>query len=721
MADKRRRALDSYPKKASHWLTFLKVEMVPRGAVLIIFFVLVFIIFEQHKLVSALEKQNRLELEIVTVEHRIEGFRATSNEDALAPLQKSLSELYQKINDNFSLIIGSSYTPSVLTDDDFRRKHVNLTSESAHGTVEDTLLLIYTLVNSSPEKASSLINSGFSLVPMINAMQLEESELVLELSATKSQLILVAVFALITLIFHFALLHRTRNATNQKHDLTNYSTTQQETYEDDHTAQEKELLRLISHEFRAPISVIISALELIPNMESQRNKLIQQAEQSSYRLLSLTNNLTELLAVNIDDDLQLQRVDLISLLDECISPYSVQTKDKKVDLEMHCSHSVPNFVKSDPNAIAKVITNILDNAVKFTSSGLIDVSFTTLVNNKRIFFVAVIRDTGTGIDEETQQKMFDRFYKGNNTKSKRFPGAGIGLSVAKRALDMLGGTSNVKSSEGLGTEFEVFIPITPLEDDLTAVSVTSTAKFAIVDDLEISRLHIQSILTSQGYSSRTFSSGAELLNLHDDVLQFTAIIADLYMPGMTGLELIETLHAIYKNRMPPIIVLSATPDIANIVANNSANIYQSFVKPIDKYRFIDTLNSLAANRATAVVQAKKAHILVVEDEPINAEMVEYMLNGMGHSVVVCHSGDDAILHTNESTFDCVLLDINLPDIYGLEVAKIVKERHPNLPIIALTANSHRNDKEASLQAGIRYHLVKPITFQELKNTLKLTL
>ena len=120
-------------------------------------------------------------------------------------------------------------------------------------------------------------------------------------------------------------------------------------------------------------------------------------------------------------------------------------------------------------------------------------------------------------------------------------------------------------------------------------------------------------------------------------------------------------------------------------------------------------------------EEKKARILVVEDEPINAELVEYMLQCMGHDVTVTYTGDDAISRANESVFDCVLLDINLPDISGLEVAKILKEGRPDLPIIALTANAHRDDKEASLQSGIRYHLVKPITFQELKNTLRLAL
>ena len=125
---------------------------------------------------------------------------------------------------------------------------------------------------------------------------------------------------------------------------------------------------------RAPISAIISALELIPNMEEQRTRLIQQAEQSSYRLLNLTNNLTDVLTNNTEDDLHFSDVDLISLLDECISPFSVRVKDKKIEFNMHCSHSVPHYAETDPVALSKVVVNILDNAVKFTANGLIDVT-----------------------------------------------------------------------------------------------------------------------------------------------------------------------------------------------------------------------------------------------------------------------------------------------------------------------------------------------------------
>ncbi|MCB4437935.1 response regulator [Alteromonas sp. McT4-15] len=708
-------------KNTRHERALSKVKVALIIIALVTLASLTHILNQQQRAISALKEHSAFEDALISTEQQINRYQYSQNFDLVAPLQENLLATYQRIAVHFAQEQKIMFVENELSFEDFESKQRSLMREVNHSVIQDTMLQLYTLAVLPSEQAAQLLNTVFTLTPLIDAIQIQESALQNQVSTIRQQMLLVLIFSVITLalIQVMAWLF----SKNQPHKPASqlHRSALRVSFADKEQHHQKEFIQLISHEFRAPISVIISALELIPNMEAQRSRLIQQAEQSSYRLLSLTNNLTELLSDNIEDDLQLQSIDLIALLDECISPFSIQVKDKKVELNMHCSHSVPHFIESDPVAITKVVTAILDNAVKFTSSGLIDVTITTLVKHQGIFLVVIISDTGIGIDDDTQMKMFDRFYRGKHATTHRYPGAGIGLSVAKRSLDKLGGSLSVNSTVGIGSEFKVHIPIKPLETPIIEVSSPSNAKFAVVDDLEISRLHLQSIITSQGFSARTFSSGAELINLHDEVLQFSAIIADLYMPGMTGLELVKTLSAIYGERVPPVVVLSATPDIANIIANSDLPIYQSFVKPIDKQRLVDTLHNLAMNKTKIMAPVTRANILVVEDEPINAEMVEHMLTCMGHAVTICYNGDDAIIRANESAYDCVLLDINLPDLSGLEVAKILRERNPDLPIIALTANAQRDDKEASLRAGMRYHLVKPITFQELKNTLKLTI
>ena len=679
-------------------------------------------LYQQQKVSTALTEKSALEATIIALEHRINRYYTLEQPNEVTALREDMRKTYTSLKQYVVNDIDNDFVPKVLSVDEFRQKQRQLSKDSAYHIAQDSVHLLHTILNASVDDSKILLGTNFTLLPLVNAMQTEERILIDEIAMLRQEMIVLVLVALtiaailvgISWLFKDFIPHKHASSLHRSHLRLALIDQEKE-------LQEKEFLQLISQEFRAPISAIISALELIPNLEDQRERLIRQAEQSSYRLLNLTNNLTEVLTKHSSKDLEMTEVDLISLLDECISPFSVQIKDKKVDFNMHCSHSVPHFIESDPTAISKVIVNVMDNAVKFTNSGLIDIAMTTEVKNQKVFLAVTISDTGIGIDDETREKMYNRFYRGAHTGSQRFPGAGIGLSVAKRNLDKLDGAIEVSSTVGVGSEFKIYIPVKPIESLPSAKKTATNARFAIVDDLEISRLHLQSIITNEGYSARTFCSGAELINLHDDVLQFTAIIADLYMPGMSGLELVRTLHAIYGERIPPVIVLSATPDIANIVAKSKLPTYQSFVKPIDKQRFVDAIRTIAEHKQKIIESERTANILLVEDEPINAEMVEYMLETMGHIVTTCYTGEDAIQHVGNNQFDCVLLDINLPDISGLEVAKVIRERSPTLPIVALTANAHRSDKVASLAAGMRYHLVKPVTYQELKNTLKLAL
>ncbi len=715
----------SYTSRA---FTFPKVNATALLIATITIVVLLVLMSKQQTLITSLKHQSYLEDSILATEHRLTQFKtqmesgSTPTAASYAILKRELQVSYQSVSEYLINHSDQLISPLVLSKEDFLSAEEGLAHASARHIAKTTLNLLHTLIEIPPAETAQYIQQQFSLLPMVTAIQAEEKAVLLRIQELRHKMLLTTIFGVIIIVlWYFVTWLFFRSNINKSPQKFVRSKLRLAIVDDERDLQNKEFLQLISHEFRAPISAIISALELIPNMEEQRSRLIQQAEQSSYRLLYLTNNLTDVLSNNSEDDLYFSEVDLISLLDECISPFSVRVKDKKIEFNMHCSHSVPHFAETDPVALSKVVVNILDNAVKFTANGLIDVTVTTLVKNQGIFLVIIISDTGIGIDETTQKRMFERFYRGEHSTGQRFPGAGIGLSVAKRSIDKLGGALQVTSTVGVGSEFKILLPLKPIDELPVTNATPSNAIFAVVDDLEISRLHLQSIITKEGFSARTFSSGANLLNLHEEILQFSGIIADLYMPGMNGLELVKTLQAIFGERVPPVIVLSATPDIANIIANSELPIYQSFVKPIDRNRFVDALHHLTASNAKTIESSKKANVLVVEDEPINAEMVEYMLQCMGHEVTVSYTGDDAISRVNENAFDCVLLDINLPDINGLEVAKIMKEGHPDLPIIALTANAHRNDKEASLRAGVRYHLVKPVTFQELKNTLRLAL
>ncbi|MEC9428169.1 MAG: hybrid sensor histidine kinase/response regulator, partial [Pseudomonadota bacterium] len=562
----------SYTSRA---FTFTKVNATALLIATITIVVLLVLMSKQQTFITSLKHQSYLEDSILATEHRLTQFKtqmesgSTPTAASYAILKRELQVSYQSVSEYLNNHSDQLISPLVLSKEDFLSAEEGLAHASARHIAKTTLNLLHTLIEVPPSETAQYIQQQFSLLPMVTAIQAEEKAVLLRIQELRHKMLLTTIFGVIIIVlWYFVAWLFFRSNINKSPQKFVRSKLRLAIVDDERDLQNKEFLQLISHEFRAPISAIISALELIPNMEEQRSRLIQQAEQSSYRLLNLTNNLADVLSNYSEDDLHFSEVDLISLLDECISPFSVRLKDKKIEFNMHCSHSVPHFAETDPVALSKVVVNILDNAVKFTANGLIDVTVTTLVKNQGIFLVIIISDTGIGIDEATQKRMFERFYRGEHSTGQRFPGAGIGLSIAKRSIDKLGGALQVTSTVGVGSEFKILLPLKPIDELPVTNATPSNAIFAVVDDLEISRLHLQSIITKEGFSARTFSSGANLLNLHEEILQFSGIIADLYMPGMNGLELVRTLKAIFGERVPPVIVLSATPDIANIIANS---------------------------------------------------------------------------------------------------------------------------------------------------------
>jgi len=703
------------------------ISLVVMGAVISVCF---FVIFNAVRAPSLIAKHihalNALQHIATTSKPIVDAIQQIENKERIPLLQVKLQPLYQEMKFHIARVWGDdvAFYEAVDNTENLSSDDINtsLTSLSMQDNQQQLLHIgraLHALSFGSQAHVEKIVfpSRAFDIIDQsLRALEQEKLERFnINRTETQTNLLLCAGGILVVLIASWFWFVAGLN-TLRANDGESLSSLNQGLYK-----EKRQFLNLMSHEFRAPISAIISALELIPNLKEQQGKLIQQAEQSCYRLLNLTNNLVDIFDEENDAVPVNEEIDLIRLLDEIVSPYSVRVRDKKVDFTMHCSHSVPSFILGNATVITKSIANVLDNAVKFTSNGLIDVSITTEVKEKKIYLVVRVNDSGTGISEDIQTKVFNRFFRAEQIENHRYPGAGVGLTIAKQNVESLEGTISFVSQEGIGTEFTIHIPITPVESLPHLSNVNRFVKFAIVDDLEISRLHLQNIITREGFTAQCFANGNELLNLHEDLLNFTAIFIDLCMPGINGLELTRTLHAIYGERTPPVILISATPDVANIVANQQLTIAQAFVKPIDTNRFVDTLHHFNSSQDKNIATTQKNVILVVEDEPINAEMTQSMLGCMGYEAYVVTNGEDAIVAITTRDFAAVLMDINLPDMSGIDVAKIIFEKQPSLPVIAITANARDEEKRASIKVGMRYHLVKPVTFQELKNTLALTL
>ncbi|MEG3766557.1 response regulator [Alteromonas sp. 14N.309.X.WAT.G.H12] len=484
-------------------------------------------------------------------------------------------------------------------------------------------------------------------------------------------------------------------------------------------ATKEEFLASMSYEFRSPIASIIGALELLPNMKNQQEPLIQRAEESCYRLLMLSSNLVDSMqSKQIDEALEPEDFDLIRLLDDGLSHFFFNCHQKKLNYQVVNETVLPHHVKGTPTPIIKALKNVLDNAVKFTHEGVISIHNAVTMEKGKLLLTIRVVDTGIGISPQDCELIFERFYKAHHNP-RQYTGAGVGLYAARRQLREIGGDITVTSVLSSGSEFVLSVPLMASELENTRPEVNPAIRFAVVEDQEITRIHLSYLIEHEGFHVDTYKSGTELLANQEKIKDYNGIITDYYMPGLNGAELVSYLHAMLAEHVPPIILVSAAPQIANLISSENIPAWQIFVKPLDKNRFIDAIHHLTVTKKEPVSEQKEFSVLIIEDEPINAEIMQDMVENLGYEATVVPDGETALLKVNTTDYDVILLDLHLPDMSGFEVATILKEQKCQAHIIAVTASAYESDKKRSFDIGIRYHLVKPVAYQELKNTLKL--
>lgn len=484
-------------------------------------------------------------------------------------------------------------------------------------------------------------------------------------------------------------------------------------------ATKEEFLASMSYEFRSPIASIIGALELLPHIKDQQEPLIQRAEESCYRLLMLTTNLVDSMqSKQIDEPLEPEDFDLIRLLDDGLSHFFFNCHQKNLNYQVVNETVLPHHVKGMPSPIIKALKNVLDNAVKFTHEGVISIHNAVTMEKGKLLLTIRVVDTGIGISPQDCEHIFERFYKAHHNL-RVYSGAGVGLYAARRQLREIGGDITVSSVLNSGSEFVLTVPLMASELENTRPEVNPAIRFAVVEDQEITRIHLSYLIEHEGFHVDTYKSGTELLANQEKIKEYNGIITDYYMPGINGAELANYLHAMLAEHVPPIILVSAAPQIANLISSENNPAWQIFVKPLDKNRFIDAIYHLASAKNDGVKEPKVFSVLIIEDEPINAEILQDMVENLGYEVTVVSDGETALLKASTTDYDVILLDLHLPDMSGFEVATILKEQKYKAHIIAVTASAYESDKKRSFEIGIRYHLVKPVAYQELKNTLKL--
>lgn len=470
-----------------------------------------------------------------------------------------------------------------------------------------------------------------------------------------------------------------------------------------------EFLANMSHELRTPMNGMFGMMELALSMPDSAPKYIEKAKHSGKQLLAIINDILDISKAESGNiEIESHPVNLPKLFDDCFAPFTINCEQKNLDFEFNQADNIPTYVISDATRLTQIVINLLNNALKFTDKGKISATAEYRDQYSPGHLIITIKDTGIGMDESVIHKVFDKFTQADQSISRRFGGTGLGLAITKQLINKMDGTIEVSSKVGHGTEFTVDIPLNIYhpQDNQLEVQDTGTMSCAIIDDLETSRIYLAYLTQKCGFETQSFESAESFLEYWNQSNTVDLIIIDLCMPGMNGTELIKVLAKSNKP-LPRIIVVSAALELTTIDANTRQLIWQIFKKPVNQEEFVDQL--LTLNHKVKALLTTPGKVLLVEDNPINAEITHQMLLADGHKVVIADNGEQAVAAVRRMNFDVVLMDIQMPIMDGYMATQIIRHELNNpIPIIALTANTFVEDQQRCMDAGMNDFLAKPL-------------